>query len=80
MGKRTRDMAEKVGTRQRAQIERQRLACGGCGRRPGGRRSMSGKELGSGCDREVRQKIPLLRGGGSRGGNKTIQKAAKIDG
>ena len=41
------------------------------------RRPVPGKEVGSGCDGEVRRRRPLLMGGGSRGGNKTIQKAAK---
>ena len=36
--------------------------------------------MGISCDGEVWRRLPLLMGGGSRGGNKTIQKAAKTGG
>ena len=46
--------------------KRRRLAGGRCGRCPGGRRSMTGKEVGSSCGREVLQQRPLIMGVSSR--------------
>ena len=43
--------------------ERRKLAGGGCGRRPGGRRSAPGEEVGSGRDREARQRQKATDGG-----------------
>ena len=49
--KQTLDTEADAGMRRR--YKQQRLAGGGCGRRPGGQRSVPEKEVGSGCDREV---------------------------
>ena len=46
--------------------KRRRLEGDGYGKRPGGRRSTYGKEVGSGCDREVLRRQLLLMGGGSK--------------
>ena len=62
-GERTQDMATNAGKRRGVQSERRRLAGGGFGRRPGGWRSVPGKEVGRGCDRDVRKQWPLLLGG-----------------
>ena len=37
--------------------ELRKLAGARCGQRPGGRRSTTGEEVGSDCDREVRQQL-----------------------
>ena len=63
-----------------AQRKQQRMEGSGCGRCPVGWRSVPGKEMGSGCKGEMIQQRPLLVGGGSSGGNKTIQKVAKTGG
>ena len=51
--------------------ERRRVEGGGDGKRPGGRRSVPGKEVGIGCNREVIRQQPLLMGGVSREGEIT---------
>ena len=63
-GRRIRWQTQACGTGRRD--EWQRLADGGCGERPGGRRSVTGKEVGRGCDREVLRRRPPLMGDGSR--------------
>ena len=73
-------MAENTGTWRGVQREWQRLAGGGFGKRPGGQRSVPGKEVGIWCDGEVWRRRPLLMGDGSRGEKKTTQKAADTGG
>ena len=63
--------AHRAGSRD----QRRRLAGGGCGQRPGGRRFALGEAVGSGCKREGLQQQMLLMGGGSiEGANENIHK------
>ena len=48
-GQTTQDTTSDSGTRRRAQSKRGRLVGGGCGQCTGGRHSVPGKEVGSGC-------------------------------
>ena len=56
-----------------------RLTGGGCGRRPYGRSSAPGEEVGSGCYIEVLQKKTAADGGGgsSRRGSRKIHKGLR---
>ena len=63
-GRGIRRQTQECGTGHRE--ERRGMAGGMCERRSGGCLSVPGKEVGSGCDREVLQRQPLLMGGGSR--------------
>ena len=67
-------MGHKVRCRHAAQGAEQAAEAGVCvcvcGQRTGGRRSVPGKEVGSGCKLEVHQRRTLLMGGSRREGNK----------
>ena len=47
---------------------------GGGWRLPGGQRSVTGKEVGSGCKLKVQQQRPILMEGGRRGETKLSKK------
>ena len=55
-----------MNIKNRRRDERRKLAGSGCEKRPGGRRSATGEEVGFGCDREVLQRIMATDVGGGR--------------